>query len=47
LLALHFVDGTVDAAVGGEATAPRPPVESKARRPYTAPQPGLFDEPEE
>ena len=44
-LTLHFGDGAVDASVDG-ATAPKP-VEPKSRRPYIAPQPGLFDEPEE
>jgi len=41
LLSLHFSDGAVDA---GTTDAPAPkPVERKTRRPYTAPQPGLFD----
>ena len=39
-LTLHFGDGPVDASVDG----PRPPaVEPKRRKPYIAPQPGLFD----
>ncbi|HWU91678.1 MAG TPA: exodeoxyribonuclease VII large subunit [Sphingomicrobium sp.] len=42
---LHFGDGPVDAAVDGSA-APQP-VERKPRRPYIAPQPGLFDAGEE
>jgi exodeoxyribonuclease VII large subunit len=42
---LHFSDGTVDAAV--EGIAARPPVERKKSRPYTTPQPGLFDRDEE
>src|SRR3954454_8256250 len=46
LLTLHFGDGSVDAAVDGEPKA-RAPVERKRPRPYIAPQPGLFDAPEE
>jgi exodeoxyribonuclease VII large subunit len=46
LLTLRFGDGDVDAAVDGEPDS-RPPVERKPRRPYIAPQPGLFDPPEE
>jgi exodeoxyribonuclease VII large subunit len=42
---LHFSDGTVDAGV--EGIAARPPVERKKSRPYTTPQPGLFDRDEE
>jgi exodeoxyribonuclease VII large subunit len=47
-LTLHFGDGKVDATVDGEA-APKAAraVERKARKPYIAPQPGLFDAPEE
>jgi exodeoxyribonuclease VII large subunit len=46
LLTLHFADGPVDASVddGGNV---RQRVEAKSRRPYIAPQPGLFDAPEE
>ena len=44
LLTLRFGDGSVDAAV--DDGAPRP-VERKPRRSYIAPQPGLFDAPEE
>ena len=44
LLTLRFGDGSVDAAV--DDGAPRP-VEPKPRRSYIAPQPGLFDAPEE
>jgi exodeoxyribonuclease VII large subunit len=40
-LTLHFGDGAVDASVDGTA-APKP-VEPKRRKPYIAPQPGLFD----
>ena len=43
LLTLHFGDGSVDANVDGAAG----PVERKSRKPYIAPQPGLFDPPEE
>jgi exodeoxyribonuclease VII large subunit len=46
LLTLHFGDGALDATVDGESN-PRPPVERKPRRSYIAPQPGLFDPPEE
>ncbi len=46
LLTLHFGDGNVDASVESEPQV-RPPVERKARRAYIAPQPGLFDAPEE
>jgi exodeoxyribonuclease VII large subunit len=48
-LTLHFADGNIDATVDGEAAAqlaPRP-VERKPRKTYIAPQPGLFDPPEE
>jgi exodeoxyribonuclease VII large subunit len=45
-LTLHFGDGPVDAAVEG-SDGQRRPVESKPRKPYIAPQPGLFDSPEE
>jgi exodeoxyribonuclease VII large subunit len=43
-LRLRFGDGEVDATVGGP-----PPVrlERPSRRAYIAPQPGLFDAPEE
>ena len=44
-LKLRFGDGEVDASVGG--ASPDPPVERKPRRSYVAPQPGLFDPPEE
>ena len=44
-LRLRFSDGEVDASVGGR-TGPAP-VERKARHTYVAPQPGLFDAPEE
>jgi len=44
-LRLRFGDGEVDASVG--ATSGPPPVERKPRRAYVAPQPGLFDAPEE
>ena len=40
LLTLHFGDGPVDASVDGAAP---PPVEPRRRKPYIAPQPGLFD----
>src|SRR5581483_5650464 len=44
-LRLHFADGQVDASVDGN---PSPqPVESKRRKPYMPPQPGLFDRPED
>ena len=44
LLTLRFGDGRVDAAVEeGDAR----PVERKPKRSYIAPQPGLFDAPEE
>jgi exodeoxyribonuclease VII large subunit len=46
LLTLHFGDGKVDARVNGEPHG-RQAVERKARRSYIAPQPGLFDQPEE
>ena len=45
-LRLRFSDGEVDAVVDG-APAKAAPVERKPRRPYVAPQPGLFDPPEE
>ena len=47
LLTLHFGDGAVDVTVEGTRAQPRPPVERKPRRSYIAPQPGLFDPPEE
>ena len=40
-LTLHFGDGALDAAVEGAAITR--PVEPRRRRPYIAPQPGLFD----
>ncbi|MES2135958.1 MAG: exodeoxyribonuclease VII large subunit [Pseudomonadota bacterium] len=46
LLTLHFGDGAVDASVDGEAK-PAAAVERKPKRSYIAPQPGLFDAPEE
>jgi exodeoxyribonuclease VII large subunit len=45
-LTLRFADGKVDASVGNTDRA-GPPLERKPRRSYIAPQPGLFDEPEE
>ena len=45
-LRLHFGDGAVDAAVEGAATKTLR-VERAPRRSYIAPQPGLFDAPEE
>jgi exodeoxyribonuclease VII large subunit len=45
-LRLRFSDGEVDAAVTGPS-GKGAPVERKPRRPYVAPQPGLFDRPEE
>jgi exodeoxyribonuclease VII large subunit len=44
-LRLRFGDGEIDATTGS-ASQPAP-VERKARRAYVAPQPGLFDAPEE
>jgi len=44
-LTLHFGDGAVDASTDGAATPN--PVERKPKRSYIAPQPGLFDAPEE
>jgi exodeoxyribonuclease VII large subunit len=41
-LTLHFGDGAVDASVDPAGAKPAP-VERKPRRPYIAPQPGLFD----
>jgi exodeoxyribonuclease VII large subunit len=46
LLTLHFGDGAVDASVDGQAKTPQP-VERPRKRSYIAPQPGLFDAPEE
>ena len=46
LLELRFGDGSVPASVDGAQAAPAP-VEPKRRRPYIAPQPGLFDAEEE
>jgi exodeoxyribonuclease VII large subunit len=40
-LTLHFGDGNVDASVDGHGAARA--VEPKRRKPYIAPQPGLFD----
>ena len=45
-LTLHFGDGAVNAEVE-EAGKRRALVESKPRKSYIAPQPGLFDAPEE
>jgi exodeoxyribonuclease VII large subunit len=45
-LTLRFGDGPVDATVDG-ATAASRTVEPKRRKPYIAPQPGLFDPAEE
>jgi exodeoxyribonuclease VII large subunit len=47
LLTLHFGDGQVPAVAGADGLAgpvASAPVERKPRRPYVAPQPGLFDE---
>lgn len=44
-LTLHFGDGNVDATVGRDTS--QQPVERKPKRSYIAPQPGLFDRPEE
>ena len=47
LLTLHFGDGQVPAVAGADGPAgpiASAPVERKPRRPYVAPQPGLFDE---
>jgi exodeoxyribonuclease VII large subunit len=44
LLTLRFGDGSVDASVDDGSSRP---VERKPRRTYIAPQPGLFDAPEE
>jgi exodeoxyribonuclease VII large subunit len=44
LLTLRFADGSVDATVDGGGTRP---VEPKRRKPYMAPQPGLFDRAED
>ena len=45
LLTLRFGDGEVPAVAGDAGpAAPSSAVERKARRPYVAPQPGLFDE---
>jgi exodeoxyribonuclease VII large subunit len=44
-LRLRFGDGSVDAVVAGERDTL--PVERRPRRSYVAPQPGLFDPPEE
>ena len=45
-LTLHFADGNVDARVGDEIDSSRP-LERTRKRSYIAPQPGLFDAPEE
>ena len=45
-LTLRFGDGPVDATVDG-AQRRRATVEPKRRKPYIAPQPGLFDPAEE
>ena len=44
-LRLHFGDGELDVTVGSGSAPPR--VERPSRRPYIAPQPGLFDAPED
>ena len=44
-LRLRFNDGEIDATTGGPGQPA--PLERKARRTYVAPQPGLFDAPEE
>jgi exodeoxyribonuclease VII large subunit len=44
-LRLRFGDGSVDAVVADERD--KLPVERRPRRSYVAPQPGLFDPPEE
>ena len=44
-LRLHFGDGELDVTVGSGSAPPR--VERPSRRPYIAPQPGLFDDPED
>ena len=41
LLTLHFSDGAVDASTADGSPGPR--LERKPKRPYIAPQPGLFD----
>jgi len=46
-LTLHFADGAVDATVDGASKPPPRPVERKPGKSYIAPQPGLFDPPEE
>jgi exodeoxyribonuclease VII large subunit len=46
-LTLHFGDGEVAATVDGADQAPARTVERKPRKSYIAPQPGLFDAPEE
>ncbi|MEO7240591.1 MAG: exodeoxyribonuclease VII large subunit, partial [Sphingomicrobium sp.] len=46
-LSLHFADGVVDAVAADRAPPPPPKVERATRRPYVAPQPGLFDSSEE
>ena len=42
LLTLHFGDGALDATTEA-LPRPAPALERKSRRPYIAPQPGLFD----
>ena len=43
-LTIHFGDGNVDATTGSQGELAPPPVERRPKRPYVAPQPGLFDE---
>jgi hypothetical protein len=45
-LTLRFGDGSVNASVD-DANKARAPLERKPRPSYIAPQPGLFDEPQE
>ena len=47
MLTLRFGDGELPATVDGAGGSPPPPVERKPRKSYIAPQPGLFDPPEE
>jgi exodeoxyribonuclease VII large subunit len=48
LLTLRFGDGEVPAIAGGSTPPqPKPRVERTPKRPYSTPQPGLFDQPEE
>jgi exodeoxyribonuclease VII large subunit len=46
-LSLHFGDGVVDAVTANGAAPRTPKLEHTRRRPYVAPQRGLFDAPEE